>query len=123
MTEKNYTQFTSLHTKYAESKGLRILVFPCNQFASQEPWPNEQIKGFLIDKFQAEFEMFGKIDVNGSHADPLFNFLKSKQSGFLGNFIKWNFTKFLIDKDGKPVKRYGPSTEPNAIEKDLPKYW
>jgi len=122
-TNKSYTQLQTLHEKYAESKGLRILAFPSNQFGNQEPWPESKIKEFVEEKFHVQFDMFSKINVNGDNAHPLWKYLKHKQGGTLGNFIKWNFTKFLIDKNGQPVERYSPTTEPFAIEKDLPKYW
>nr|UCK81636.1 probable phospholipid hydroperoxide glutathione peroxidase [Arenicola marina] len=111
-----------MHEELAESKGLRILAFPCNQFGSQEPGTNEEIKEFARGKYGAQFDLFAKIDVNGSNALPLFNYLKMKQGGTLGDFIKWNFTKFVVDKEGKPVKRYAPNVEPNSIRKDLDSY-
>ncbi|KAJ8306615.1 hypothetical protein KUTeg_017160 [Tegillarca granosa] len=83
----------ALHAQYAESNGLRILAFPCNQFGSQEPGTNEEIKKFATEKYGVQFDMFSKINVNGSNADPLYNFLKLKQRGTFGDFIKWNFTK------------------------------
>ncbi|CAC5414520.1 GPX4 [Mytilus coruscus] len=113
----------ALHAKYAESKGLRILGFPCNQFGSQEPGTEAEIKSFVTDKFGVQFDMFSKINVNGNDGHPLFKYLKHKQGGTLGDFIKWNFTKFLVNKEGIPVKRYAPNTEPNSIEKDFEKYW
>nr|KAG5696359.1 hypothetical protein BaRGS_028354 [Batillaria attramentaria] len=123
LEDKNYTQLQALHTKYAESKGLRILAFPCNQFGSQEPWSEEEIKKFAQDKYGVQFDMFTKINVNGDNADPLFKYLKKKQKGTLGDFIKWNFSKFLVDKNGQPVKRYSPNTEPFSIEKDFEQYF
>lgn len=122
-TDKNYKQLQALHAQYAESNGLRILAFPCNQFGSQEPGTNEEIKKFATEKYGVQFDMFSKINVNGSNADPLYNFLKLKQRGTFGDFIKWNFTKFLCDKDGVPVKRYAPNTEPDECAKDFPKYF
>jgi len=112
-----------MYAELAESKGLRILAFPCNQFGSQEPGTDAEIKEFATSKYAVEFDMFSKINVNGSNADPLYNFLKSKQGGTLGNFIKWNFTKFVVNKDGKPVKRYAPNVEPFNIKKDLDPLW
>lgn len=100
-----------MHQKYAEADGLRILAFPCNQFGGQEPGSNEDIKKF-VEQYDVKFDMFNKIDVNGSNADPLFTYLKAKQGGTLGNFIKWNFTKFVIDKNGQPVARFGPTDDP-----------
>ncbi|ESP05160.1 hypothetical protein LOTGIDRAFT_208098 [Lottia gigantea] len=107
-----------MHVQYAES-GLRILAFPCNQFGSQEPGTNEEIKKFAKDKYGVEFDMFSKINVNGDKASPLFNYLKNTQKGTFGNFIKWNFSKFLVDKNGVPQKRYAPNVEPNSIVKDM----
>jgi len=117
-TAKNYTQLQALHVKLAE-KGLAILAFPCNQFGSQEPGSNEQIKEFAQENYGAQFDLYSKIDVNGNKADPLYKFLKAKQKGTLGDFIKWNFSKFLVNKEGMPVKRYSPNTEPFSIEKDI----
>lgn len=122
MTAKNYTQLAKLHVKYAESKGLRILLFPCNQFGGQEPWPEPKIKEF-VHGYSDGFELFSKIEVNGNNALPLFKYLKHKQGGTLGDFIKWNFTKFLIDKEGIPVKRYAPNVDPETVEKDFDQYW
>lgn len=123
LTNVNYTELVKLHEKYAESNGLRILAFPCNQFGGQEPGTDAEIKTFA-EGFGVKFDMFSKIKVNGDGTHPIFEFLKSKQGGTLGNFIKWNFTKFLVDKEGKPVARYSPQTNPiPAIEKDLQKYW
>lgn len=122
-TDKNYTQLQALHAKYAESKGLRILGFPCNQFGSQEPGTEEEIKKFVTENYGVQFDMFSKINVNGGQADPLFKYLKHKQGGTLGDFIKWNFTKFLVNKEGIPVKRYAPNDEPNKIEKDFENLW
>lgn len=112
-----------MHAKYAESKGLRILGFPCNQFGSQEPGTEEEIKKFVTENYGVQFDMFSKINVNGGQADPLFKYLKHKQGGTLGDFIKWNFTKFLVNKEGIPVKRYAPNDEPNKIEKDFENLW
>lgn len=104
---------------YAE-KGLRILAFPCNQFGGQEPGTEREIKEF-VSTYGVEFDMFGKIDVNGSNADPLYVFLKNAKHGTLTNNIKWNFTKFLCDRHGVPVKRYSPTTSPLEIVKDIEK--
>jgi len=120
-TNKNYTQLQALHAKLAE-KGLAILAFPCNQFGSQEPGTNEEIKKFAQDNFGVQFDMFDKINVNGNQADPLYKYLKKMQKGTLGDFIKWNFSKFLVDRNGIPVKRYAPNTEPFSIEKDIDNY-
>ena len=90
---------------------MRILAFPCNQFGNQEPGTNEEIKTFT-SKYGVEFDLFDKINVNGNNAHPLFNYLKEKQVGTLFNAIKWNFTKFVIDKDGQPVARFSPGDDP-----------
>uniref|UniRef100_A0A8D2L939 Glutathione peroxidase n=1 Tax=Varanus komodoensis TaxID=61221 RepID=A0A8D2L939_VARKO len=121
-TGVNYTQFVELYSRYAE-KGLRILAFPCNQFGKQEPGTNEEIKAFAAG-YGVTFDMFGKIEVNGDGAHPLWKWMKSqpKGRGSLGNAIKWNFTKFLINKEGQVVKRYSPMDDPQVIEKDLPPY-
>lgn len=123
MTDKNYTQLQAMYDEFAESRGLKILAFPCNQFGSQEPGSNEEIKQTTSEKYGVKFDMFAKIDVNGSNADPLWNYLKMKKGGTLGDFIKWNFTKFIINKEGIPVARYAPNAEPFSLKKDLEKYW
>nr|CAH8865568.1 unnamed protein product [Trichobilharzia regenti] len=98
---------------------LRILAFPCNQFGSQEPWPEAEIKKFVTEKYGVEFDMFSKINVNGPNAHPLFKFLKNRLEGTLTSSIKWNFTKFLVDREGQPVKRYSPTTAPLDIQGDI----
>jgi len=117
-TEKNYTQLQAIYEKY-EKDGLRIAAFPCNQFASQEPWTEPEIKKWVADKFHATFDLYSKINVNGDDAHPLWKYLKNKQGGTLGDFIKWNFSKFLIDRNGQPVQRYSPRTDPNDMMKDV----
>ncbi|KAJ8387741.1 hypothetical protein AAFF_G00150420 [Aldrovandia affinis] len=116
------TNFAQLHAKYAE-KGLRILAFPSNQFGKQEPGTEEQIKEFA-KSYNAKYDLFSKIDVNGPNAHPLWKWLKEQPNGrgTLGNYIKWNFTKFLIDREGNVVKRYSPMQDPSEVEEDLPKY-
>ncbi|OWK50869.1 Phospholipid hydroperoxide glutathione peroxidase, mitochondrial [Lonchura striata] len=111
-----------LHARYAE-RGLRILGFPCNQFGKQEPGDNAQIKAFA-ENYGVKFDMYSKIDVNGDDAHPLWKWMKEqpKGRGTLGNAIKWNFTKFLINREGQVVKRYSPMEDPYVIEKDLPAY-
>jgi len=118
-TDKNYKQLQELHTKYAESAGLRILAFPSNQFGNQEPGTDAEIKEFATGKYGAQFDLFSKINVNGNDAHPLWKYLKSKQAGFLFDAIKWNFTKFLVNKQGIPVARYAPNQEPMSFEKDI----
>lgn len=111
-------QFEGLEKLYQEykDKGLVILGFPCNQFANQEPLTNETMIETCKVNFGVTFPLFEKIDVNGDAAHPLFKFLKSRLGGLFGRRIKWNFTKFLIDPRGKPVKRFAPTTKPAAIE-------
>uniref|UniRef100_A0A8C9V0I2 Glutathione peroxidase n=2 Tax=Scleropages formosus TaxID=113540 RepID=A0A8C9V0I2_SCLFO len=111
-----------MHATYAE-KGLCILAFPSNQFGRQEPGTEAQIKEFA-KSYDAEFDLFGKIDVNGEEAHPLWKWLKEqpKGKGTFGNNIKWNFTKFLIDREGQVAKRYSPLDDPSVVEKDLVKY-
>lgn len=122
-TAVNYKQLVELFNKYSETEGLRILAFPCNQFGGQEPGTNEEIKAFA-EGYGVKFDMYSKIDVNGSNAHPLFDYLKSKQGGTLGNFIKWNFTKFVVDKNGIPVARFGPTDDPiPKVEECIKKYF
>jgi len=122
-TDRNYRELVELHEKYGESKGLKILAFPCNQFGNQEPGTNEEIKEFAQGKYGVKFDLFSKIDVNGDTAHPLWKYLKYKKSGFMVDAIKWNFTKFLIDKNGQAVLRYATTTNPMAMEEDLLKYF
>ena len=104
------------------SEVFSVLAFPCNQFGGQEPGTNEQITEFCSLNYGNTFPIFSKIDVNGENAHPLFNFLTSEKKGLLGTQkIKWNFTKFLINKDGEPVNRYGSSTTPEQIQSDIEK--
>lgn len=108
----------ALNQKYKD-KGLVILGFPCNQFGNQEPGDEKSISEGCVINYGVSFQMFSKVDVNGDHAHPLYKFLKNRLAGFLGSRIKWNFTKFLIDANGKPVKRFSPTTKPSEIEKYL----
>jgi len=103
-----------LHERY-RNDGLSILAFPCNQFGNQEPGTAEEIKEFVA-KYNVKFDMFAKIDVNGDNAHPLWKWLKAKRAGFIVDAIKWNFTKFLIDRDGQPVERFATTTNPLAME-------
>jgi len=122
-TKVNYSQLVKLYEKYnkTESK-LAILAFPCNQFGFQEPGSNTEIKQFAAG-FGVKFDMFEKVNVNGADAHPLWKFLKEKQGGLLGSGIKWNFTKFVIDKNGNPVARLGPMDDPiPKVEDELLKY-
>jgi len=115
-----YEGLQKLHSKYAD-KGLSILGFPCNQFLGQEPGTEKEIKNFCMSNFGVEFDMFSKIDVNGDNTHPLYVYLKEAAGGFITDTIKWNFTKFLVDRDGKVIKRYAPSVKPSEIEADIKK--
>jgi len=119
-TAKNYTQLQALHAKHAEA-GLAILAFPCNQFASEEPGSNSEIKKFAQDSYGVQFNLFSKIDVNGSEAIPLFKFLKKEHQKTIGDSIEWNFAKFLVNREGRPVDHIAPDVEPFSIEKDIQK--
>jgi glutathione peroxidase len=100
-------------------KGLVVLGFPCDQFGHQEPGDAEEIKTFCSTRYDVTFPMFAKIEVNGEHADPLYQWLKSEGKGILGSeSVKWNFTKFLVDENGQVVKRYAPTDTPEKIGKD-----
>lgn len=111
----------SLYEKYKD-KNFVILGFPCNQFGAQEPGSANEIQEFCQLNYGVKFPMFGKIDVNGANAHPLYKFLTSTKPGILGTEgIKWNFTKFLIDKNGEPVKRYASTTKPEDIVGDIEK--
>ncbi|GFP97850.1 probable phospholipid hydroperoxide glutathione peroxidase, partial [Phtheirospermum japonicum] len=114
-TNVNYTQMSELYSKYRD-KGFEILAFPCNQFLYQEPGSSQEAEEFACTRFKAEYPIFQKVKVNGSHAAPVYKFLQASKGGCFGSRIKWNFTKFLIDKDGRVIKRYAPSTPPLAIE-------
>jgi len=110
-----YEGLQDLYNRYKE-QGFIILDFPCNQFGNQAPGTVNEIKDFCQIKYGVTFPMFSKIEVNGEHAEPLFTFLKSQQKGVLGSKIKWNFTKFLVDRNGKVVERFSPTTEPEKID-------
>ncbi len=113
-----YKELEVLYQKYKE-QGLVILGFPCNQFANQEPSSNDEILQFCKLNYGVTFPIFEKIKVNGADTHPLYKYLKSEVSGFLGEMIKWNFTKFVIDKKGKPFKRYSPNFQPKKMEDDI----
>jgi glutathione peroxidase len=100
-------------------RGFSILGFPCNQFGRQEPGNAAQIQQFCASNYAVSFPMFDKIDVNGDHAHPLYQYLKGERSGLLGPSIKWNFTKFLVDRSGKVVARHAPTTTPEALTKEI----
>ena len=111
----------ALYEKYAD-KGLAILGFPCNQFGQQEPGSDTEILEFCQLKYDVKFPMFAKIEVNGAGADPLYKYLKKEARGLLGSeAIKWNFTKFLVGRDGTVLERYAPTTKPEDIAGDIEK--
>lgn len=111
--EKLYKQF--------KDQGLVILGFPCNQFGNQEAGSSDEIQEFCQINYGVSFPMFDKVDVNGGNAHPIFVYLKSKLGGLFGSTIKWNFTKFIIDKNGRPVKRFAPTTKPEKMEEIIRK--
>jgi glutathione peroxidase len=116
-----YAGLEALQRRFAD-KGFAVLGFPCNQFGAQEPGDAEEIRNFCSLTYDVTFPMFAKVDVNGADADPLFTALKKQAPGFLGTGgIKWNFTKFLVDRGGQVVERYAPTTKPEAIEADIAK--
>jgi glutathione peroxidase len=100
-------------------RGFSVLGFPCNQFGAQEPGDAKQIEQFCSSQYAITFPMFAKIDVNGSNEHPLFAYLKNAKSGLLGSSIKWNFTKFLIDRSGSVVARYAPTAKPEGLTKEI----
>ncbi|KAL8119611.1 putative phospholipid hydroperoxide glutathione peroxidase [Apium graveolens] len=120
LTTSNYSELSHIYEKY-KTQGFEILAFPCNQFGGQEPGSNTEIKQFACTRFKADFPIFDKVDVNGPWTAPVYQFLKSTSGGFLGDLVKWNFEKFLVDKNGKVVERYPPTTSPFQIEKDIQK--
>ncbi|RLN93195.1 hypothetical protein BBJ28_00003011 [Nothophytophthora sp. Chile5] len=117
LTPINYPQLAKLDAKYRD-QGLEILAFPCNQFAGQEPGTHEEILEF-VKKYNCQFQFFEKHDVNGAGARPVFTYLKAQLPGAFGNFIKWNFTKFLVDRNGQPYRRYAPKDGPLSFEEDI----
>ncbi|MGA2371571.1 MAG: glutathione peroxidase [Candidatus Korobacteraceae bacterium] len=119
----NTPQYHGLQELYAKyhDRGFEVLAFPCNQFGHQEPGSDEDIKSFCEMNYGVEFPLFSKIEVNGDDAHPLYKFLKSEKTGLLGDSIKWNFTKFLVDKQGKVIERYAPMTPPARIASDIEK--
>lgn len=115
-------QYSGLQKLYDQHKasGFEVLGFPCNQFGHQEPAKESEIQSFCDLTYGVQFPLFSKVDVNGPKAHPLYEFLKGEKPGFLGmKGIKWNFTKFLIDRTGRPIKRYSPQTAPGVMEKDI----
>jgi glutathione peroxidase len=107
-----------LHQKY-KSKGLVVLGFPCDQFKNQEPESNETMEEVCRINHGVSFQLTEKVNVNGKNEHPIFTWLKNKKGGFFGKKIRWNFTKFLIDKEGKAIKRYAPNIKPAKVEKDI----
>lgn len=113
-----YTGLQALHQEYAP-RGFAVLAFPCDQFGHQEPGSDADIAAFCDRRFGVTFPVFAKIDVNGPRAHPLYVWLKQQKSGLLGSGIKWNFTKFLVDKSGQVRARFGPTTTPDALFRDV----
>ncbi len=115
-----YEGLEDLYEKYKE-RGLVILGFPCNQFGNQEPGDEKTIKEGCVLNYGVSFPMFSKVEVNGANAHPLFVYLQNALPGFITNAIKWNFTKFLLDRNGQPYKRYSPITKPSKLIPDIEK--
>jgi glutathione peroxidase len=113
-----YRGLEALHQGLAP-RGFSVLGFPCNQFGNQEPGDAKQIEQFCTKNYAITFPMFAKIDVNGSNAHPLFDYLKSEKAGLLGPSIKWNFTKFLVDRSGKVVARHAPTAKPEGLAREI----
>lgn len=114
-----YAGLEALYEKFKD-KGVVVLGFPCDQFGHQEPGDEAEIKNFCALTYDVKFPMFAKVEVNGANTHPLYKYLKSQAKGLLGSeSIKWNFTKFLVDADGKVVTRYAPTDTPEKIEKDI----
>jgi glutathione peroxidase len=113
-----YEGLEGLYERYAD-QGLVVLGFPCDQFAHQEPGDEDAIAEFCSLTYGVSFPMFAKVEVNGSGAHPLYQWLRSQQGGVLGDRIKWNFTKFLVGRDGQVIKRYAPATKPEKIAADI----
>lgn len=113
-----YEGLEKLHQEFAD-QGLAVLGFPCNQFAGQEPGSADQIQEFCQANYGVTFPMFAKVDVNGKNAHPLFTWLKDGTRGMVGEAITWNFTKFLVGRDGQVIERYSPTTEPAKIADDI----
>ena len=107
-----------LNEKYRD-RGLVIIGFPCNQFAHQDPGTDSEIEGFCRLNYGVTFQIMKKVDVNGKDAHPIFKYLRSQTKGLLGDKVKWNFTKFLVSKNGKTIKRFAPTVEPEKLEKDI----
>lgn len=115
-----YEGLEKLYKDYKD-KGLVILGFPCNQFARQEPGTEKDIAEGCLINYGVTFPMFSKVNVNGENAHPIYKYLKKELTGTLGRDVKWNFTKFMVDKDGNPYKRFSPTTKPDKLRKDIEK--
>jgi glutathione peroxidase len=113
-----YKGMEALHRELSP-RGFAVLGFPCNQFGAQEPGDAKAIEAFCETKYHVTFPMFAKIDVNGSRAHPLYDYLRSEKSGLLGSSIKWNFTKFVVDRSGKVVSRHAPTVTPEALKREI----
>jgi glutathione peroxidase len=113
-----YAGLQEVHDKFSD-EGFAVLGFPCDQFGNQEPGANEEIATFCERNFGVTFPLFAKVDVNGDGAHPLFQWLKTEKGGLMGSKIKWNFTKFLVGKDGRVIKRYASTTKPESIISDI----
>jgi glutathione peroxidase len=113
-----YKGLEELQTKF-HGQGFEVLGFPCNQFGKQEPGTDAEVKSFCETIFGIDFPIFSKIEVNGDQEHPLYHFLKTEKGGILGDAIKWNFTKFLIDKNGEVVERFAPAVEPEKITREI----
>lgn len=116
-----YEGLEALYRQYAPD-GFVVLGFPCNQFGHQEPGDETEIQRFCTTTYDVSFPMFARIDVNGRNEHPLYRYLKAQQSGLLGARIKWNFTKFLVDREGSVRKRYAPTVRPGKIAPDIERY-
>lgn len=116
-------QFEGLQDLYEKyrAQGFEILDFPCNQFGNQAPGTDEEITDFCNSRYGITFQQFAKVDVNGANEEPLFSFLKSQKGGLMGSNVKWNFTKFLVDRQGKVVARFAPTKKPEAIDSEIAK--
>lgn len=114
-----YTELEALYRDYKD-RGFEVLAFPCNQFGAQEPGNAEEIANFCSLTYDVSFPLFAKVDVNGTDADPLWKWLKAEKTGLLGiGAIKWNFTKFLVDRSGKVVSRHAPTVRPDLLRKEI----
>lgn len=115
-----YEGLQALYSKFHE-RGFEVLDFPCNQFAKQAPGSIDEINEFCVEKFETSFPRFQKVNVNGADESILYTYLKRHEKGFFNQKIKWNFTKFLVDQNGRVIKRYSPSVKPNKIARDIEK--